>query len=368
VLRRTLFPLFLVAVFTAAAISEFGSAAPAGAGNASTGASDAVARPAAASSLTAKAVKAATAFRTALSAAQQAKLQFSFSSSKKESGWSNLPTTFVPRNGVKIADLDAGQKAKLSALLKTILSSQGLSDEEAIRKADTYLSQQPNKGDGGPVGDNATTYGEGLYYVAFFGTPSMSKKWTVQFGGHHLAIHMTFSGSTVSNTPYFIGVEPSTTYTVDGKTYQPMKDEAGALFGAVQSLSAAEKTTAQLSQTFDDVLVGPQKDGKFPAKQGVTVGSLSAAQQALVTKAIKTYVGDMPTAQANARIAAYKKQYAQTKLAWSKSTDPTVQGAYVRLQGPRVWIEIVVQNGIVLSGVHYHSIERDIKTDYGSGT
>jgi hypothetical protein len=27
----------------------------------------------------------------------------------------------------------------------------------------------------------------------------------------------------------------------------------------------------------------------------------------------------------------------------------------------------VVQNGIVLSGTHYYSIERDSKTDYGSG-
>jgi hypothetical protein len=366
--RRSIFPLFVVAVLAAAGLSEFGSARPAAAGNASTGTSDAVAKPAAASSLTAKAVSAAKAFKASLSASQQSSMQFAFSSSKKESGWSNLPTTFVARNGVAIKDLNTAQVTKLKALLKTILSSQGLSDEEAIRKADTYLSQQPNKNDGGPVGDNATTYGEGRYYVAFFGTPSTAKKWTVQFGGHHLAIHMTFSGSTVSNTPYFIGVEPQTAFTVDGKTYQPMKDEGEALFGAVQALSTSDLATAKLTQTFDDVLVGPQKDGKFPTKQGVTVSSLSAAQQALVTKAIKTYVGDMPTAQANARIAAYKKQYAQTKLAWSKSTDPTVQGAYVRLHGPRVWIEIVVQNGIVLSGTHFHSIERDIKTDYGAGT
>ena len=40
-------------------------------------------------------------------------------------------------------------------------------------------------------------------------------------------------------------------------------------------------------------------------------------------------------------------------------------GAYARLHGPRLWIEICVQNGIVLKGYHYHSIERDIKSDYG---
>src|ERR1700750_1214372 len=105
------------------------------------------------------------------------------------------------------------------------------------------LNQQQQSGQGGAQN---LQYGEGLYYVAFFGTPSTSSKWTVQFGGHHLAIHMTFSGATVSNTPYFVGVEPRTAFTVNGKTYQPMKDEAAAMYGAVQSLTAAQQAQAKL--------------------------------------------------------------------------------------------------------------------------
>jgi hypothetical protein len=177
---------------------------------------------------------------------------------------------------------------------------------------------------------------------------------------------MTFSGSAVSNTPYFVGVEPRTAFKVDGKTYQPMADEASAAFGALRALSSSQRAKAKLSQSFDDVLVGPGKDGQFPTRQGITVSKLSASQQKLVTRAIRSYVGDMPAKQAQARVAAYKKQYSKTKLAWAGSTDGTTRGSYFRLQGPRVWIEIVVQNGIVLSGTHYHSIERDIKTDYGS--
>ena len=48
------------------------------------------------------------------------------------------------------------------------------------------------------------------------------------------------------------------------------------------------------------------------------------------------------------------------------TADGTTTGGYVRLQGPRLWIEIATQNGVVLSGTHYHSIERDIKSDYGA--
>lgn len=393
--RRAAFPLFVAVLALAALISKIGGADSADATSGSV-AGPVAAHAAASSSLTARAAAAAEAFKSSLSSAQQSKMQFSFSDSRKQSGWSNLPTSLVARNGVRIADLSSAQVAKLRTLLKTILSSQGYGDEEATRKADTYLAAAQSSGSGAaapggtppsgttptgpPAGSTGTTpaspggaqgqlsYGEGLYYVAFYGTPSTSRKWTVQFGGHHLAIHMTFSGSTVSNTPYFVGVEPRTAFKVDGKTYQPMKDEAAALFGAAQSLTATQKTKAKLGQTFDDVVVGPQADGKFPAKQGITVSTLSAGQRALVIRAIKAYLFDMPTTQARRILAVYEQQFPQTKLAYSGKPDGTTTGGYVRLHGPRLWLEIATQNGIVLSRTHYHSIERDIKTDYGAGT
>ena len=356
--RTLLVPLFLTVTVGLAAVSELWPASPADAGNASLGDSRAVAKVAGKRSLTARAVAAANEFKRSLSSSQRAAVQFSFNDPRKQTGWSNLPTSLAPRNGVQIADLGSQQVAKLRALLKTILSAQGYRDEEAVRKANAYLASQLG---------GATPYGEDLYYVAFFGTPSRSRKWTVQFGGHHLAIHMTFSGATVSNTPYFIGVEPPKAFDVGGRTYAPMADETAALFGAVQSLNSAQLAQARLGQRFDDVLVGAQKDGRFPARQGITVSDLSASQRLIVTRAIRSYVGDMPARQADARVKAYRKQYPRTSLAWSGTTDGVTVGSYVRLHGPRLWIEIAAQNGVVVPGVHYHSIERDIKTDYGVG-
>jgi hypothetical protein len=358
-------PLLLAVVIAAGVVEVVVPASQAGAGSASTDASDAVARPAAATSLTAKAVAAADAFKAALSSSQRATVQHAFSSPAKKTSWSNLPVAIAARTGVEIADLDATQLARLRTLLKTILSAQGYGDEEGTRKADAYMR---NKAASRAADPASVPYAQGLYYVAFFGTPSTSRKWTVQFGGHHLAIHMTFSGSRVSNTPYFAGTEPTGTFELAGRMYAPMRDEVAALFGAVRSLSGSQRAKAKLSKTFDDVLVGPQKDGQFPARQGITVGSLSEAQQRIVTKAIRAYVGDMPTAEANARMVLYKSHYSRTRLAWSKSMDPQTVGAYVRIHGPRLWIEFSVQTGVVLSGVHYHSIERDTRTDYGAGT
>ena len=307
---------------------------------------------------------AARAFKASLRAEQRAKLQYSFDSPDKKVRWSNVPTNIVPRNGLRMKDLSSAQVTKLRTLLRAILSAKGFADEEGIRKADTYVAQHQRTGQGGRRSD----FGSGFYYVALFGTPSRERKWTVQLSGHHLAIHMTFSGASVSNTPYFFGAEPGTPFKVSGKTYAPIANEAAALFGAARSLSSSQKAKAKLGKTFDDVLVGRGRDGQFPAREGITVASLSASQQRHVTAAIRTYVGDMPSAKADRRMATYRKQYEKTKLAWSRSTDASVIGAYVRLHGPRLWIEIVSQNGVAIAGIHYHSIERDIRTDYGAGT
>jgi hypothetical protein len=375
-LKRFAVPVLLAGLIAAGALAEF-SASPAGAGSALTGKSDAVAgvaarnskcvpvaRVAPRDSLTARAVSAARAFETSLSSVQRAAVQHSFNSEKK-SGWSSVPTNLVPRNGVAVSDLSAHQRARLWALLRTIMSAQGYSDEVGVRKADTYLRLAYR---GGTTPASNFDYGEGRYYIAVFGRPSRSRKWMVQFTGHHYTLNMTFSGASVSNTPYFIGVNPPTTFKLHGHTYQPMVDQVAAMFGAVRSLNESQRARARLSSRFHDVLAVAGRDGQFPPKQGITVSRLNRAQQKLVTRAILSYVSVMPREQANRLMATYEKQYSQTKLAWSGSTNPTTPEAYVRIQGPRVWIEISHTDLGRLVGeiVHYHSIERDIQNDYGA--
>src|SRR5438874_1286296 len=53
---------------------------------------------------TARAVAAANAFLESLDAGQRARVVLPFSSGKK-AGWSNLPVTLVPRNGIRLGDL-----------------------------------------------------------------------------------------------------------------------------------------------------------------------------------------------------------------------------------------------------------------------
>lgn len=358
-LQRLLVPFLLVAIVAAGVIGEVGSDSSAGADGAT--AQTVSKKKAKKKSQTAKAVKAVTAFERTLSAEQLDTVSYDFGDAVKQSGWSNLPTNAVQRNGLAVSAMSSDQIAALRKMLKTVLSKQGYSDEEAVRAADDYLAAAQGGGGGG----QGFGYGSGLYYVAVFGKPSKTKEWTLQFGGHHLAIHLTYKGKKVTGTPYFIGAEPQGGFTVEGKSYEPMKDESGGMVNLFSSLSSTQLAAAKLSETFDDVLLGPGHDDEFPAAQGLSVSDLSKSQQKLLTKAIYAWVGDVDKDSAKKLMKAYEKGYDDTKIAWATSIDPDTQGAYFRIQGPRVWIEIVTQNGVVLSGVHYHSIWRDTRGDYG---
>jgi hypothetical protein len=189
----------------------------------------------------------------------------------------------------------------------------------------------------------------------------------LQLGGHHLAINLGYGGGTtiVSVTPFFLGVEPQT-FTVNGTTYAPLQRRKTAMYSMINSLTTDERTAAQVASRFDDVVVGPGRDGQFPSAQGLEVSKLTAQQRALVKGAIESWVKDAPDPLARALILDYESGLQSTRIAWSGSTDSTVIGSYLRIDGPRVWIEFVCQRGVVFTDqIHFHTIWRDKQKDYG---
>src|SRR6266480_3926522 len=92
---------------------------------------------------TEKAVAAANAFLESLDAKQRAKALLAFDSGKK-SGWSNLPVTMVPRNGVPLGDLTKAQHAAALAAIAAVLSKQGYQKVIDILNADDQLVTDKN--------------------------------------------------------------------------------------------------------------------------------------------------------------------------------------------------------------------------------
>ncbi|WP_432532933.1 DUF3500 domain-containing protein [Kineococcus arenarius] len=267
------------------------------------------------------------------------------------------------RVGVQTDTLSEEQWSALEALLAAATGSaedEGFDEIVQHLEADDYLSEN-----GG--GDS---YGRGNFFIAFLGTPGETGTWELQFGGHHLALANTYvDGQLAGATPSFRGIEPFSTVTVDGDTVQPEQQEQQAFSALLTSLDDTQDSAAKLSTSFNDILLGPGEDWAFPTtSEGVKGSDLTDEQKQLLMDAIEKYVGDIDDENAATILAKYESELDETYVAYSGTTDVTEIGDYVRIDGPSVWIEFSMQNGIVLDGAHPHAVWRDKNTDYAGLT
>lgn len=372
-------------------------------------------------------VNAGNAFLDTLSTDQQAEVLLDFSQANATS-WSNLPEGIVTRPGIQFSTLSDEQLTAAKAVVKAAMGTgkgTGFDQVTQILKADDVLAdaesasatatatasadpsattdptatatEEPAATEtateeptatatatadpsatstdvptgtpptGGPGGGGGFTYGSGVYFLAFLGTPSTTGTWQLHFGGHHLAVNITFKdGKVAGSTPFFVGVEP-TSFTTDGTTYQPLSIMSDGMLKMLGSLTTAQLAKAKLSESFGDVLLGPGQDGQFPTtKEGIPVKELSPKQKKLVLAAIHPWVAAVDDATAKKLMKTYEKELNETYVAYSGGADLDTQGDYVRIDGPGVWIEFICQNGIVFqSQIHFHTVYRDRTRDYG---
>jgi Protein of unknown function (DUF3500) len=271
-----------------------------------------------------------------------------------------LPGGVSIRNGLEFSTLNATQLAAAKAVIAAASGTtpdEGLNEFLQINLADDVLGTTAGSG-----------YSSGKYIIAFLGTPSTTGTWMLQFGGHHYAQNIAYNAGTVAGTtPSHQGIEPKTWTSSDGKTvYAPLKTEQAAMATMLASLTAAQLTSAKLSTTFGDVLLGPNKDGQFPAtKVGIACSTLTTAQKALVFAAMKPWTQDADDASGTALQAIYEKEIDNTYISFSGNSTLSANADYVRIDGPSVWIEFVCQTGVVYRNeIHYHAVYRDHTRDY----
>lgn len=304
-------------------------------------------------------VAAAEALMATLSDDELASLQFEFGDASLASTWSNLPACGdSARPGIAYGDLSEDQLAAALAVSEAALSDEGYLEYTQIIAADDVLGA-----DGGGRGGE-TTWDSDCYYLAFYGTPSDTDEWAIMFGGHHYARIMTYTGDVATITPAFTGVEP-TSFEVDGETVEPLNDEVDGIFSIFTSLDYDQLSSAEIDGAFDDLLLGPGED-TFPDSEGVLGSDLSDDQKELVLTSVRTWIDDFDASIADDAMATVEAELDETSFAWAVSTDPSVQGAYARIDGPSAWIEVAIQSGVGGADVHYHSIYRNKTNDYGN--
>lgn len=321
-------------------------------------------------------VAAVNAFLETLTAAQRTSIQYDLTLANAQK-WSNLPTTFVPRNGVGIGEMSAAAQTAAVAVAEVAAGSTGAQLLADLRDADQWLV------DDGKA--SSTDYGDGLYYFSIHGTPSTSTPWLLQIGGHHLAYHFLYNGPCTSATPLFDAAEPMNWTDANGTARAPIKVQHDAMVALAQSISAS--ADAKLAGSFGDLVNGPVGGGpgggsggdtKYPASltyptgttgRGVSVATLSAEQKQLVKSAIEAWVKNAADPVSAVLLGIYESDEAlgQTYVGYVGATDLSTKGSYLRIDGPRVWIEVTVQGGIVYKNIdHWHTIWRDKVADYGA--
>ncbi len=319
-------------------------------------------------------VAAAVAFRSTLTDEQRAKLDLPFTR-EVATMWSNLPVGLVPRRGVRLGDLDGAQTKRARALIAAATSSCGRKLVNELRLADDLiapLDRDPQM---------HMDWGAGNYFIAFLGAPSASAPWELQFGGHHISLNLTFNGHLPSATPMFFGAEPVKFTTPDGKAHAPMQRQSMAMGALANAL--AVHPDAHLSGTFTDVVKGVviiREEGKPPSggydtgypfawdttDRGMLVGKLAPDEQKLVREAIESYASLPGDALSYPLIATYEMALGETYVGVAGGNDLAKSGMYVRIDGPRIWMEFIVQDGVAFPDIpHYHALWRDKLADYG---
>src|SRR5258706_6169919 len=119
----------------------------------------------AAGDATARIVASARALLATLDEAGRTQVQFPFDSPQK-TRWSNLPTGIFKREGLRLGDLTAAQRAAAMALLSTAFSPAGYKKVVEIMGGDETLRAAPSGG--------SVRFGEDEDYLAFLGVPSVT--------------------------------------------------------------------------------------------------------------------------------------------------------------------------------------------------
>ncbi|HEV7992395.1 MAG TPA: DUF3500 domain-containing protein [Gemmatimonadaceae bacterium] len=313
---------------------------------------------AAAQTATGRVVRAARAFLTTLDSAQRQRVSFSFDDAKQRARWSNLPTRFVERAGLRMGELSAAQRAAAMTMLSSALSARGFEKVQQIVEGDEVLKQNER---------NNPMFGKDLFYVSILGTPSETAPWMLQFGGHHLALNITIVGEQGVLTPSLTAAQPAL-YTLAGKTVRPLGQENDKAFALLDALDASQRAQAILNYKVADLVLGPGQDGKTIQPEGLKVSSMNATQRAMLLDLIAEWSGIVHESAAAARLAEIRAGLDQTWFAWSGPTthaEGRSGTSYYRIQGPNLVIEYAPQP---LGGdptQHVHTIYRDPTNDYG---
>jgi hypothetical protein len=299
--------------------------------------------------------RAAAEFLATLSPQQRNRAMFPFASDER-TRWHFVPGEMFPRRGVVLKELDAGQRLRAQALLRTGLSQQGYLTATAIMELEQVLRALE------PQGQFARD--PEAYFLSVFGTPDAAGTWGWRVEGHHLSLHFTVvAGRLTVSTPSFFGTNPAEVRQGPEKgrrVLASVEDPARALLLA---LAPDQRAQALLGGAVPgDIVTGVRFPVEALSPAGVSASTLSPAQQGLLRQLIEAYTSLMAGDIAAARWARIEGAgFEKVSFAWAGAATPG-QPHYYRVQGPTFLIEYDnTQN----DANHIHAVWREFNGDFG---
>lgn len=275
--------------------------------------------------------------------------------------WSNYSVRLF-RHGAWLDEMTQAQKDAAHGVLRSTLSAAGYETAVNVMRLNETIAE---------ICNNWEAFGETLYWLTIFGTPSDSEPWGWQIDGHHLAINCFILGDQLVMTPCFMGSEP---VVADSGKYEGTRvfdAEEAAGFALMQSLSPAQKASATIGLEIPfDTFASCFTDNYRQERKGVCHAGMDAAQRALLLRLIEIYVGRMRPDHAAVKMAEVREHLDDTWFAWIGGHGEN-DTYYYQVYSPVILIEFDHQPGLALQGDkptrdHIHTVVRTPNgNDYG---
>ena len=257
----------------------------------------------------------------------------------------------MPSNG-------GDQQKGVLAILAAALSPEGYAQATLVTTADGVLKAS--------VGMDLD-FGADHYWIRFVGTPAATTPWTLQYGGHHLAINVTLAGSKMTMAPTLWGSQPAF-YDKDGQKFEPLSGETNKAYALMTAFDGTQQKAATLTTPLTEIVLVAGKDGQTLPAAGIEASTFKNAQKKVLLELEQEWLRPLNPESAAARLAAAESELDRSSFRWYGT--PTVgQPIYYRVVTPTFVIEFAHQQGMGANsdGVnHIHSIYREIGNDYGA--
>jgi hypothetical protein len=303
---------------------------------------------------------AANAFLATLDAPQRDTVQFEIDS-REWQRWFNI-SPFVFRHGLMLDDLSQSQRDAALAMVEATMSAAGFESMRNCMRLNHTI---------GEITGAAEEYGEWVYFLSLFGSPSYDEPWGWQLDGHHVNLHCFVLGDQLVFTPAFLGSEPvvATTGIYNGVSVMQAEESAG--IDLMQSLDKRLRTAATVSDEVHGAFTGAFRDNFELKYEGLRATDLSSEQQQRLMDVIGVYVGRIRPGHDAVKLEEVREHMADTYFAWMGPEPADESVFYYRVHSPVILIEFDHQAGVAFdnktpSRNHIHTLVRTPNgNDYG---